>query len=105
MKKAVPKPMRPRRFGEAPRTEEWQRRIDNYDRSERRRESKYRERVVALSQLAVGLIHSDRTVDLSNLNRLGPTREASGSGRFRARIASAGEGAGNAALPGTTDRA
>jgi hypothetical protein len=103
MKKAVPIPVRPRHFAEAPKIEEWQRRIDNYDRSERRRESRYRERVVRLSQVAVGLIHSDRTVDLSELNRLGPTREASGTSRFRARFTSAGEGTGNVALPATTD--
>jgi len=77
MRKAVPKPTRPRGACCAPPPEPWEREIDNYDRSVRRRNRAFRSRVVRIDHEYVGLIVSDRTLpQLSRLNELEPENES-----------------------------
>lgn len=76
MKKAVPTPARPRDAAKIVKREPWERAIDNYDRSVRRREKKYRQRVIRLDHMCVGLISSDRTLPLDNLNALDSVRDS-----------------------------
>jgi len=76
MKKAVPTPTRPRDAAAPVKREPWERAIDNYDRSVRRREKKYRQRVVRIDHMCVGLISSDRKLPLDRLNALDPVMES-----------------------------
>ena len=72
MKKAVPKFSRPGFAGRSFARAEWERQIDNYDRTERRRNKRHREHVVRIDHLAVSLISSDHKLPLSRLNELDP---------------------------------
>jgi len=72
MKKAVPKFSRSRFASRSFVHAEWERQIDNYDRTARRRNKRHREHVVRIGQLAVSLISSDHKLPLSRLNDLDP---------------------------------
>lgn len=81
MKKAVPPIMRPRNAAPLPKREGWRRDIDNYDRSVRRRERKYRQNVVRIDHASVGLISTDRKLPLDRLNALGPADDNPRAGK------------------------
>jgi hypothetical protein len=79
MNHAVPRPMRPKKAGKTVTGkivtgEEWMRKLDNYDRSQRRRDRKHRDRCVRLPQHCTEIIDNGRKVNLDRLNHLGPVR-------------------------------
>jgi len=74
MKKAVPKPTRPRGAGKIHTGPDWLRKIESHDRNVRRREKIYRDHFVRLSPDSLKLIDNSRKLDLTGLNRLGPVR-------------------------------
>jgi hypothetical protein len=75
MKKAVPTPARPRNAAPLGVREPWERAIDNYDRSVRRREKKYRQHVIRLDPMWIALISTDRRLPLDRLNSLDPVMD------------------------------
>jgi len=75
MKKAVPHPTRPRFSNKAYARNEWERQIDNFDRTIRRRNKRFRQHVVRIDHLAVGLISSDHKIPYSYLNGLDPVAD------------------------------
>ena len=70
MKKAVPRPMRPRTSTHILSREIWLRKIDSFDRQVRRQNKRHRDTVVFIDANTTSIIFSDRSVPLSRLNRL-----------------------------------
>ena len=75
MKTAVPSLTRPNFSNKAHTRDEWERRIDNYDRTIRRRNKRFRKHVVRIDHHAVGLISSDHSIPYSFLNGLDPVAD------------------------------
>ncbi len=103
MKKAVPPLTSPRCADAQPPREAWERKIDNYDRSERRRNRRYRQMVIRLDHHSVGLIATDGSLPLDRISRLGPVDESPAERRIRPADGGRVERSGNVALRTSTN--